>query len=52
MLAPLLLTNLAFIWLGWAEAPVIADGTGWLATVKGYLWEVKPHSWIAFNLAD
>jgi uncharacterized protein YqhQ len=50
--APLLLTNLAFIAAGWADAPVIADGAGWLATVKGYIWEIKPHSWIAFNLVD
>lgn len=50
--APLLLTNLAFIAAHWADAPVIADGAGWLATVKGYVWEVKPHSWIAFNLVD
>lgn len=50
--APLLLTNLAFIAAHWADAPTIADGAGWLATIKGYVWEVKPHSWIAFNLVD
>ena len=50
--APLLLTNLGFIYLGWAEAPVIADGAGWFATIKGYIWEIKPHSWVAFNLLD
>ncbi|HTH51052.1 MAG TPA: DUF1385 domain-containing protein [Pyrinomonadaceae bacterium] len=50
--APLLLTNLAFIWLGWGDAPAIADGAGWLATIKAYIWEVKPHSWLAFNLID
>lgn len=50
--APLLLTNLGFIWAGWADSPVVADGASWLATIKGYLWEVKPHSWIAFNLVD
>jgi len=50
--APLLLTNLGFIYLGWAEAPVIADGAGWFATIKGYIWEIKPHSWVAFNLID
>ena len=50
--APLLLTNLVFIGLHWADGPVIADGAGWLATIKAYIWEVKPHSWIAFNLAD
>jgi uncharacterized protein YqhQ len=50
--APLLLTNLAFIWAGWADAPAIAAAAGWLDTVKGYVWEIKPHSWVAFNLAD
>ena len=50
--APLLLTNLAFIGLHWADGPVIVDGAGWLATIKAYIWEIKPHSWIAFNLAD
>ena len=50
--APLLLTNLVFIAAHWADAPVVAAGAGWLATVKGYIWEIKPHSWIAFNLVD
>jgi len=50
--APLVLTNLGFIWAGWADSPIIADGAGWLATIKGYAWEVKPHSWLAFNLVD
>ena len=50
--APLLLTNLGFIYAGWADSPVIAEGAGWLATVKAYIWEIKPHSWILFNLAD
>jgi uncharacterized protein YqhQ len=50
--APLLVTNFAFIGLGWANAPTVVDGAGWLATIKAFLWEVKPHSWIAFNLAD
>ena len=50
--APLLLTNLAFIAAHWADGPVIADGANWFATVKAYVWEIKPHSWIAFNLAD
>lgn len=52
IVAPLLLTNLGFIWLGWAEAPVIAEGVGWWATIKAYVWEIKPYSWIAFNLVD
>lgn len=50
--APLLLTNLGFIAAGWADSPVIAEGAGALATVKAYIWEIKPHSWIAFNLID
>lgn len=50
--APLLLTNLAFIWLGWADGPVITDGAGWWTTIKAFAWEIKPHSWIAFNLVD
>ncbi|MFL6374322.1 MAG: DUF1385 domain-containing protein [Pyrinomonadaceae bacterium] len=50
--APLVLTNLGFIWAGWADSPVLAEGAGWLATIKGYAWEVKPHSWLAFNLVD
>ena len=50
--APLLLTNLVFIAAHWADGPVIAAGAGWFATIKGYIWEIKPHSWIAFNLAD
>ena len=52
IVAPLLLTNLGFIWLGWAEAPAIAADAGWWGTVKAYIWEIKPHSWIAFNLID
>ena len=50
--APLLVTNFAFIWLGWADAPTLAEGAGWLQTIKAFLWEVKPHSWLAFNLID
>ncbi|MEP6850375.1 MAG: DUF1385 domain-containing protein [Acidobacteriota bacterium] len=50
--APLLLTNLGFIAAHWADAPAIAAGAGWLETIKAYVWEVKPHSWIAFNLVD
>ncbi|MEP7212875.1 MAG: DUF1385 domain-containing protein [Acidobacteriota bacterium] len=52
IVAPLILTNIAFISLGWAEAPVIAATVGWLEMGKAYIWEIKPHSWIAFNLAD
>jgi uncharacterized protein YqhQ len=52
IVAPLIITNLAFIGLSWAEGPTVAAGAGWFATAKAYIWEIKPHSWIAFNLAD
>ncbi len=52
VVAPLLLTNIGFILAGWAEAPTIASGAAWYETAKAYVWEIKPHSWIAFNLAD
>lgn len=52
IVAPLLLTNIAFIALGWAEAPVIAASAGWWEFIKAYIWEIKPHSWVAFNLID
>ena len=52
IVAPLLLTNVGFIALGWAEAPVIVADAGYWETFKAYIWEIKPHSWIAFNLID
>jgi uncharacterized protein YqhQ len=52
VVAPLLVTNYGFMLAGWADAPVIAEGAGWLQTIKAFLWEVKPHSWVAFNLVD
>ncbi len=52
IVAPLVLTNVLFIALGWAEAPVLAANAGWWETIKGYVWEVKPASWVAFNLID
>ena len=52
IVAPLILTNVLFIALGWAEMPaLIADATWW-QTAKAYIWEIKPNSWIAFNLID
>ena len=52
IVAPLLLTNVLFIALGWAEAPaLLADASVW-QTVKAYTWEIKPASWVAFNLID
>ena len=52
IVAPLILTNIAFIALGWAESPGIAASAGWFEMMKAYTWEIKPHSWVAFNLAD
>ncbi len=52
IVAPLVLTNIVFISLGWADAPTISSSAGWFETIKAYVWEIKPHSWIAFNLAD
>ena len=52
IVAPLLLTNVAFIAAGWADAPVIVETAGWWDITKAYIWEIKPHSWVAFNLID
>ncbi len=52
IVAPLVLTNVLFIWLGWAESPAILVDAAWWQTFKAYVWEVKPDSWIAFNLID
>lgn len=52
IVAPLLLTNVGFIALGWAEAPALAADANWWQTFVAYTWEVKPHSWVAFNLID
>ena len=52
VVAPLLLTNVLFIALGWAGQPAIVEGAGWWQLVKAYIWEIKPDSWIAFNLID
>lgn len=52
IVAPLILTNVLFIALGWAGAPALLADAGWWTTVKAYIWEVKPESWILFNLID
>lgn len=52
LVAPILLTNVAFIGLGWADAPVLTADMSWWQTAKAYIWEAKPHSWVAFNLID
>ena len=50
--APLLLTNVLFIALGWAQSPVLSENAAWWQTALAYVWEIKPISWIAFNLVD
>lgn len=52
ILAPLLLTNVLFIWLGWAPAPALAESASWYQMAYAYGWEVKPDSWFMFNLID
>lgn len=55
IVAPLLLTNLLFIWLGWATAPTIPVDAGWWQTIVAYVSKIKLDSvpmWIAFNLID
>ncbi len=55
IVAPLVLTNLLFIWLAWAPSPDIAAGAGWFELVKAYVWKIKLDSfgtWIGFNLID
>ena len=52
IVAPLLLTNVLFIALGWATAPAVTENLAWLETFRAYVWEIKPDSWIAFNLID
>jgi len=55
IVAPLVITNLLFIGLGWAEAPVIAADASIWETIKAYVWRIKLDSfgsWIAFNLID
>ncbi len=52
IVAPLILTNVLFIALGWADAPAIFADASWWQTIKAYVWEIKPASWIAFNLID
>ncbi len=52
IVAPLVLTNVLFIALGWAEGPLVAADASVWQTIKAYIWESKPASWIAFNLVD
>jgi len=55
IVAPLVLTNLLFIWMGWAPSPEIGAGAGWFELVKAYVWKIKLDSfgtWVTFNLID
>lgn len=52
VVAPLLITNAAFIAIGWADAPLLIANASWWQTLYAYIWQTKPHSWIAFNLID
>ena len=52
VVAPLVLTNILFMSLGWAAAPDIAAGSTWWQSAWAYLYSVKPHSWLVFNLID
>jgi len=52
VVAPLILTNVLFIALGWAQSPALVANAGLWESVKAYIWEIKPDSWIAFNLID
>ena len=55
VVAPLLLTNLLFIWLGWGNAPMLAADSAWWQTLYAYIREIKLDSfgaWGGFNLID
>ena len=55
IVAPLLLTNVLFIALGWAAAPTLIADASWLETIKAYIWHIKLDSlplWVGFNLID
>lgn len=55
IVAPLVLTNVLFIALGWAAAPDVAAGAAWYEAVKAYVWKIKLDSfasWVSFNLID
>ena len=55
VVAPLVLTNVLFIALGWAQSPTIAEGSNWFQTALAYVWKIKLDSfgsWVSFNLID
>ena len=55
IVAPLVLTNVLFIALGWAQSPLTGAESGWIETVKAYVWKIQLDSfgsWVGFNLID
>lgn len=55
IVAPLLLTNLLFIGLGWAQSPALAADANVWQTFMAYIWKIKLDSfsgWMSFNLID
>jgi uncharacterized protein YqhQ len=55
IVAPLLLTNLLFIWAGWGPAPTIPADSSWWQSALAYIWHIRLDSfssWVAFNLID
>ena len=55
IVAPLVLTNVLFIWLDWAQAPDIVAGASWWQTAMAYVWKIRLDSfgsWVGFNLID
>jgi len=55
IVAPLVLTNLLFISIGWAGAPTLAADGSWWQTAMAYVWKIKLDSfgsWVGFNLID
>jgi uncharacterized protein YqhQ len=55
VVAPLVLTNVLFIALGWAAPPDIAAGAAWWQQALAYVWKIKLDSfgaWVGFNLID
>lgn len=55
IVAPLVLTNVLFITLGWAGSPTVAADASWWQTAMAYVWKIKLDSfgsWISFNLID
>jgi len=55
IVAPLVLTNLLFISLGWAGSPMLSADSAWWQTAMAYVWKIKLDSfgsWVSFNLID